>query len=274
MTNKNQVAVLPPEHHLDTFSPSLGVTRNMLVDQENQRKMLKEFVSGQLRSNIDYGVVPGTKKPSLLKPGAEKIRGLFGLNIKLDCTSKELDRTGNFAMFTYKAQVYRGDNLVAECEGSANSQEQKYKERTVWRWSDKAKKKEAIKEDTPVCDILNTLQKMAQKRAYVGAVILAVGASDFFSQDIDDPEDARSVGTAPRIDDDPSAIPNATKVSETPNENQHSVKEINVEALISYDERQVAIEAGFKWNKDLKKWTKKIPSTLAGSFPFEVVEIK
>src|SRR5207253_1530601 len=38
----------------------------------------------------------------------------------------------------------------------------------------------------PAGEILNTLQKMAQKRAYVGAVIIAVGASDFFTHDIED----------------------------------------------------------------------------------------
>jgi hypothetical protein len=39
---------------------------------------------------------------------------------------------------------------------------------------------------TPISDIQNTLMKMAQKRAMVGATILAAAASDFFSQDIED----------------------------------------------------------------------------------------
>ena len=31
-----------------------------------------EFVSRVLRRNVDYGVIPGTDKSTLLKPGAEK----------------------------------------------------------------------------------------------------------------------------------------------------------------------------------------------------------
>src|SRR5690606_29929350 len=50
--------------------------------------------------------------------------------------------------------------------------------------------------------------KMAQKRAYVGAVILATGASDFFTQDIDDPEDAAVLGVQPRPESVRVAVPN------------------------------------------------------------------
>lgn len=32
----------------------------------------------------------------------------------------------------------------------------------------------------------NTLQKMAQKRAYVGAILIATGGSEFFTQDVED----------------------------------------------------------------------------------------
>lgn len=37
-----------------------------------------------------------------------------------------------------------------------------------------------------ICDQVNTLQKMAQKRAYVGATIKATKASDLFTQDMED----------------------------------------------------------------------------------------
>jgi hypothetical protein len=48
------------------------------------------------------------------------------------------------------------------------------------------KKEKTGEEMTPIADIQNTLMKMAQKRAFVGATILAVGASDFFTQDLED----------------------------------------------------------------------------------------
>ena len=100
------------------------------------------------------------------------------------------------------------DLIIATCEGSCNSHEKKYKERRVYEkvqmsrkdGSTYDKRVERGVESTPVTDVLNTLQKMAQKRAYVGAVILATGASDFFNQDIDDPQDAATLGITPKQD--------------------------------------------------------------------------
>lgn len=39
-----------------------------------------------------------------------------------------------------------------------------------------------------MADIVNTVQKMAQKRAYVGTVIVATNASEYFTQDLEDME--------------------------------------------------------------------------------------
>jgi hypothetical protein len=40
---------------------------------------MKDFVAGVLKEHTDFGVVPGTTKPTLLKPGAEKLSRFFGL---------------------------------------------------------------------------------------------------------------------------------------------------------------------------------------------------
>jgi hypothetical protein len=45
-----------------------------------------------------------------------------------------------------------------------------------------------------VADAVNTVQKMAQKRALVAATLIATSASEFFTQDLED-TDARNVGT-------------------------------------------------------------------------------
>lgn len=142
--------------------------------QEAVSKVLKEGIDN------DYGIVPGTKKKALLKPGAEKLLKLFGLGARFRITDKEFDRYENFAMFTYECEVYhlKTGIVLANCEGTANSQEVKYKERSKY-----VQGVFAGKEVTPICDILNTLKKMAQKRALVGAVIIATAASDYFTQD-------------------------------------------------------------------------------------------
>lgn len=266
----NEIVV--KEDNFENFSVSLPVTRDMLRGMQEQRSLLKEFVSSQLVRDVDYGVIPGTVKATLYKPGAEKLRGLFGLNVTMDCTFNKIDDSKNFAMFTYKAKVFRGENLIAECEGSTNSQEQKYKERKVWRYDEKQRKKVQIKEATPVFDVINTLQKMAQKRAFVGAIILATGAGDFFTQDIDDPEDASTIGTLPKIENGPSSIPEVRSVSNQPIQNNQAGM-ITVEAVVDFDQRQFAKDAGFRWNAASQKWTKQIEASQFGSFPFEVREI-
>lgn len=183
------------------------VTQQDLEGFKAQRALLHQFVSSQLKEaqfkdanqedygEGDYGVIPGTKKKSLLKPGAEKLLRLFGLGVRVRLADKEIDRHANFAIFTYRAEVYslRGGTVIAECEGATNSQEVKYRERTVWRKNAKGVK-ESVKEETPICDVLNTLMKMAQKRAIIGATIVATMASDYFTSDIESRAEAEAVG--------------------------------------------------------------------------------
>jgi hypothetical protein len=255
---------------------NLPVTREDFDALSTQRQLLLEFVAKQLRKDIDYGVIPGTPKPSLFKPGAEKLTRLFGLGSRFTLVDKTLEGDRNFALFNYKCEIFhlKSGQVIAECDGTANSQEKKYKERTVYIWNDKAKKKLPEKEATPVFDILNTLQKMAQKRAYVGAVILATGASDFFTQDIDDVEDASTVGATPNVGPTSSSIPTVTKVtSETQVKHDSKDESYMAEALTDYDQKDIVKQHGFRWDKDAKKWMKRITAAEAASLPFETAKI-
>lgn len=140
-----------------------------LSELETQRKKLIEFVRTQLVDGVDFGLIPGTKRPSLFKPGAEKLAKLFQLGATIVDKGKELNFQDKFAYYSYTIEISHlpSQKIVSQCEGSANSQEKKYRAQTLG-------------------DILNTLQKMAQKRAYVGAIIQAVGASDLYTQDTED----------------------------------------------------------------------------------------
>ena len=149
----------------------MGVSTQDVQAISAHLKVIKQFISNELREGInnDFGIIPGTKKKCLFKPGAEKLMKLFHFSSKVECIEKTISPEENFAMFTYKAQVIhlKTGQVVAECEGTANSMESKYK-------------------NSEAMNILNTLMKMAQKRAIVGAVILATGASDYFTQDEDE----------------------------------------------------------------------------------------
>lgn len=119
-----------------------------------------------LRSGLDkdYAVIPGTgDKPSLLKPGAEKLCQLFGYRIRsMDAVEYDQDPFG----VLYKCVLHDANgHIVGVCDGWCDAGETKAKR---GRW-DK-----------------NTIRKMAQKRAFVGATLWACNASSIFTQDVED----------------------------------------------------------------------------------------
>lgn len=97
----------------------------------------KDLIDKILNPGVDYGTVPGSTKPVLLKPGAEKMTSLFGFSPRFidaeiveDWTGK--DHNGE-AFFFYRetCDLYRGERLVASAGGSCNSWEKKYRYRWV-----------------------------------------------------------------------------------------------------------------------------------------------
>ena len=58
------------------LAPSIGmeiepVYSKAIAQTASHYKVMVAFVKAQMKRDIDYGVIPGTKKPTLLKPGAE-----------------------------------------------------------------------------------------------------------------------------------------------------------------------------------------------------------
>lgn len=179
----------------------------MTVKQATQRYAeMQKFVKKVLKESVDFGVIPGTDKPTLLKAGAEKFALFFGLGIEhelVDCTE---DWEHGFFNYRYKvvARDLRSGKIKATGEGSCNSMEKKYRIRhipefkataeekaNVIRSEEKTSKKGnkytmlTVENDDPY-SIVNTLQKMAYKRALVAAVLVAANASDYFTQDMED----------------------------------------------------------------------------------------
>jgi hypothetical protein len=228
-------------------------------DAVNRYHRTVGFVKELMKDGIDYGAVPGTEKPTLLKPGAEKLTTFFGLTPAFETVKAVEDWSGAdnsgepFFYYWFRCKLHRGELLVAEADGSCNSRESRYR----WRWvpeedvpagMDKAQLRtrkgsasefsfaidkaetggkygkpveywqafrdaiangtakkvqrqtragrtyDAYEIDTtlyrvPNEDIfsqVNTIQKIGQKRALVAATLLAVNASEFFTQDLED----------------------------------------------------------------------------------------
>lgn len=171
-------------------SISLELTQQSLQALTEQRNLLKVFIEKQLVQGVDYGILPGTPKPSLYKPGAEKLTNIFKIGSRIIKNEKTIDREKNYAQVDVTVEVYHiASNLpLSTCEGIANSHETKNRYRAKYEWVN-GKKIKVGEIETPIGDLLNTLSKMAQKRGLVGAVILATNASDFFTQDLEDMPD-------------------------------------------------------------------------------------
>ena len=158
---------------LDKYIPEIRRTPEQVkVAIESVERLLHDH----MREKIDYGKIPGTPKPTLYKAGAERLSRFFGLGAIVEqvrATERwpESDDDQGFLLYTYRVGIGpitpEGVIPIAWCEASANSRERKF-----------------VK--VPVYEVANTLMKMSQKRAYVGAVLMATNTSDFFSQDLED----------------------------------------------------------------------------------------
>lgn len=230
-----------------------------LAEAQSWYNEFVNFSKSILKPDLDYGIIPGTPKPSLYKPGAEKLRFVYGLSAEQECIEKMLDLDRPYVDYTYRCTIKtKHGQILAQCEGSCNSMEPKFgfawktidklpegidvskipsrtgrkriteydftiqkaetsgpyaKSQAYWdKWkasieSGAAKKymvhrfgKDMFEWEMyetvmlyriphpNIVSLKNTIMKMAQKRAFVGAILLATGASEFYTQDIEDME--------------------------------------------------------------------------------------
>ncbi len=117
----------------DYLVPAAGLQQILATYQ-----LKKEFIEQVLKEGIDYGSTPGTsEKPSLKKPGAEKMATFFGLAPVFEDVATIEDWTGGdhggepFFYYRQKCKLYRGERMVGSADGSCNSWEKKYRYRWV-----------------------------------------------------------------------------------------------------------------------------------------------
>lgn len=153
-----------------------------LEEVKNQLETVNKYqqlVQKLLVKDIDYGVIPGTNKPTLLKPGAEKLAKIHGLVDEYELIKEIEDWNKPFFYYMFKCRLKHANTgiVVSEGIGSCNSMESKY------RWK---KSKEGRVENDEVYTIVNTIAKMAKKRAMVDAVLSACRLSAIYTQDVED----------------------------------------------------------------------------------------
>lgn len=129
---------------------------------------IEAIVAKYLKAGRDYDQLPNTTKPTLLKSGAEILAGVFGFRTTAKVISRVENFDKQFVLYEVGVTVFDKDNnIVAEGLGSCNSRERKYLK-------------------TDFASNLNTVLKIAKKRAFVDAILTATHASKVFTQDIED----------------------------------------------------------------------------------------
>jgi len=140
--------------------------RNALVKQTadidgflDKRKEFIDKVSAICVEGKDYHIIQGKK--SLAKGGAEKIASIFQWNATFEKDTDAIEMLGTIAgLVAFKCTLAKGNKFVGEGRGAA----------TLAKNGGDA----------------NKTLKMAQKSAFIDAVLRASGLSDFFTQDLED----------------------------------------------------------------------------------------
>jgi hypothetical protein len=182
--------------------PNEPLDRRISVAQvQARRSAITELMRSAMRVDIDFGQITGTPKPTLYKPGAEKVCSLFQLAPRVHVIDLS---TPDSIRYQVRVELYSSSGVFCgEGIGAASSAETKYQ----WRAAVCDQEFDVTPEDrrriaykrggkegfytvaqvrTEPEDADNTILKMAKKRALIDAVLTVTAASDIFAQDVED----------------------------------------------------------------------------------------
>lgn len=164
--------------------------------------MIQGAIKNVFKKDTHFGVIPGTSKPTLYKPGAEQLLVMFKI-APSEPKTEDLS-TGDAVRYrvTRSGLSQIDGKFLGAGTGECSSEEEKYKwrnpicaeefeetptdrKREVWKKVyGKSEKRKQVR--TNPHDLANTILKMADKRAMVAMALCVTGASDAFSQDFED----------------------------------------------------------------------------------------
>ena len=184
-----------------------------------------------LKRDVDFGVIPKTKSPSLYKSGAEKVCLAFGL-MKRFTVEAAIEQAGKEPFFFYrvrcdliKVATDGTEYIFSNGHGSSNTGERRNGFNGAY-------------------DAANGTLKMAEKRALVAAAISLANLSDLFSQDMENESYMQKADELAKLkDDDPVTT-----------QQMRRVYAAGGEAGLTRDEvRERIVAAGFASTKNIKQ---------------------
>ncbi len=135
--------------------------------RRENRQALMEWVRGALVDGVDYGSIPtrrGPSKPSLWKPGAEKICGMLGVTVHFP-TLHDYEQAALSGVKLHhiiiRCEIHDGSGRVVADGVGARALQQDYGD-------------------------VNKALKMAEKSAHIDATLRMAGLSEVFTQDLED----------------------------------------------------------------------------------------
>lgn len=205
------------------------------------RQHIIDKVKPLLIEGVDIYTLPGMKKPSLGKPGAEKMAAIFGLTAKFEVDKETMEVMGatinDKKYIAYVCNLSAKGRVAGQGRGATFLELQRNSYRMIFKEEWEGLTKEQLLTcqgplqgkskstgapytywripEAPVFDplALNKAIKMAQKSAFVDAVIRTTGMSDLFTQDLED--GAVEVQPEPEQKQEQKPLPKVTDYSKT-----------------------------------------------------------
>jgi len=252
---------------LALYAPEALSRTATAADIRAQVNLIQEVMRAVMKDGTHYGTIPGTQKPTLYKPGSEKILSTFHIAIEPIVTDLSTPDEARFRVET-RATTQAGGAYLGSGIGEASSAEEKYKwrasvcreewdataedrRRAVWK-KGTDKPYQILQVRTNHADVANTVLKMAKKRSQIDVTLTVTAASDVFAQDIEDLPDG--VREAVAADEAPAKPPSPPRRPDPPADGPRSGEPVISEAQAK---RCFAIAMGAGWTADeLQRWLK------------------
>lgn len=188
-----------------------------------QVQRIQEVMQAVMQEGYHYGIIPGTDKPTLLKPGAEKLGLTFRMAPRFRVTKTDLGNGHREYEIVCTLEQIGSGAFLGEGVGSCSTMESKYRYRKAERECPMCGNQTIIRgkaeygggwlcfqkkggcgekfldkdpriagqhvgriENPDIADQYNSVLKIGKKRAQIDATLTATAASDIFTQDLDE----------------------------------------------------------------------------------------
>jgi len=254
------------------------------LDIKAQVHLIQEVMQAVMQEGYHYGVIPGTEKPTLLKPGAEKLTMTFRLAPRVHVQARDLDDGHREYRVRCTLVHIPTGHVYGEGVGLCSTLESRYRYRYAERTCPQCGRATIIKgkpeygggwlcfqrkggcgakfgaqdasiinqeagriENRDLADTYNTVLKMAKKRALIDAALTATAASDIFTQDLEDVSSVSAESPKPEAPRAPTpvSVPTPSSATSTNARNGTLLNQKLLELVLLAQRRSKVVEADF-----------------------------